>query len=217
MNAERLKLAGLAIGVENAVSSDPSMLRIEQSEDSVIYAGTRAGMALAICVRITVLKSGITIRDYEITIPACSANIFLVEPPEGSLVYRVLGWLDLPRDVVLNHRIFSGRPLPLDSNLDGFLVAQSFDPLPSQFQSGMPTKIRFADQLGNFFMSEVRLSVARCKQSGIRPKGNGLFEPTQVTRLVTGSRPGAERSAPETDGWNRIGKKQRGPTIPSHM
>ena len=202
MNAERLKLAGLAIGVENAASSEAPMLRIEQSEDSVIYAGTRAGMALAICVRITVLKSGITIRDCEITIPACSANIFLVEPPEGSLSYRVLGWLDLQRDVVLNHRIFSGRPLPLDRNLDGFLVAQSFDPLPSQFQSGMPTsaKIRFSDQSGNFFMSEVRLSVARCNQSGIRPKGNGLFEPTQVTatryRLKTRSRAVGTRDHP---------------------
>ena len=49
-NAERLKSTGLAIAVEHAASSDPPLLRIEQSEYSQIYAGTRAGMALAICL-----------------------------------------------------------------------------------------------------------------------------------------------------------------------
>jgi hypothetical protein len=169
-NAERLKFAGLAIGVENAASSEAPLLRIDQSEYSDIYAGTRAGMALAICLRVEALTSGITLRDdlAEITIRGCEdAEIFLVSPPpEKSLGYRVLGWLDLPQCSVLNHRIFRGRPLPRGVIFDGILVAQSFARLPSQFQTGMliSAKIRFADQ-GNVFTSEVRLSVARCEQS----------------------------------------------------
>lgn len=173
-NAERLKFAGLAIGVENAASSEAPLLRIDQSEYSDIYAGTRAGMALAICLRVDVLKSGITLcNDFEITIPGCEgANFFLAQPAEGSLRYKVFGWADFQGDDVLNHRIFNGRSLPLDRNLDGILLAQSFDPLPSQFQSGMliPATIRFTDLSGNDFTSDVRLGVERCEQSLVRPE-----------------------------------------------
>jgi hypothetical protein len=72
------------------------VLRIEQSERSDIYAGTIKAMALAICLRFTVLKSGITLcDDFEITIPGCEdANFFGVQPAEGSLHYKALGWLD---------------------------------------------------------------------------------------------------------------------------
>jgi hypothetical protein len=169
-NAERLKFAGLKIGVEHAASSEAPLLRIEQSEYSFICAGTSAGMALVICVRLTVLKSRIIICDYEITIPGCSAQIFLVEPKEGSL--KALWLPDFEGDVVLNHRILNGRALPLDKTLDGFLIAQSFEPLPSQFQSGVPisAEIRFTDQWGNVFTSEVRLGVERYKQSLGRPE-----------------------------------------------
>jgi hypothetical protein len=171
-NAERLKFAGLKIGVEHAASSEAPLLRIEQSEYSFICAGTSAGMALVICVRLTVLKSRIIICDYEITIPGCSAQIFLVEPKEGSLRYKALWLPDFEGDVVLNHRILNGRALPLDKTLDGFLIAQSFEPLPSQFQSGVPisAEIRFTDQWGNVFTSEVRLGVERYKQSLGRPE-----------------------------------------------
>jgi hypothetical protein len=43
------------------------------------------------------------------------------------------------------------------ADLDYILLAQSFDPLPSQFQSGMviPATIRFTDLLGNDFTSNV--------------------------------------------------------------
>jgi len=125
-------------------------------------------------LRFTVLKSGITLRDdLEFTIPGCDdAKILLVPPPEGAPSYRVLGWLDIERNAVLNHQIFSGRALPLDRNLDGILVAQSFDLLPSQFQSGMSitAKIRFTDLSGNVFTSDVRLGVERCEQSLVRPE-----------------------------------------------
>jgi hypothetical protein len=173
-NAERFKSAGLAIGVGPANSSEAPLLRIEQSGDSVIYAGTLGGMALAACLRITVLKSGITLLDDpQVTIPGCDdGSIFFVPLQEDSLSYRVLTWLDLPKDVVLNHRIFSGCPLPCGWIFDGFLVTQSFAPLPSQFRSGMliPATIRFADLWGNLFTSEVRFGVEQFKQSGVRPE-----------------------------------------------
>jgi hypothetical protein len=202
VNAERLKVAGLAVSVETEASSDAPLLRIEQSGDSVIHAGTRAGMALAIYVRIVVLKSGITIRDCEITIPGWSARIFLVELQDNSLNYQVLGWLDLQTDAVLNHRIFSGRPLPLGRNLDGFLVAQSFDPLPSQAHSGMPisAQVRFADELGNFFTSEVQLRVEWCKQERSAPQRTACSSQGKSSPLATSSKPAA-------DGQNRRGKQ----------
>jgi hypothetical protein len=67
-NAERLKSGGVALGVEKTASSEPPRLRVEQSEYSFIYAGDRKGFALAVCVELMALKSGITICDYEITI-----------------------------------------------------------------------------------------------------------------------------------------------------
>jgi hypothetical protein len=171
-NAERLKLAGLAISVEHAASSEAPLLRIEQGEYSEIKAGTLGGMALAICLRVTALTSGITPDVLEITILDCDdAEISLVLPPEKSLSYKVLGWR-IQRDAVLNHQIFYGRPLPCGEIFDGILIAQSFARLPSQFQTGMfvSAKIRIADQSGKVSTSEVRLGVERCMQDPRRPE-----------------------------------------------
>lgn len=183
-SSERLKSAGVAIGVENTASSESPLLRIDQSEYSFIYAGARKCIALALCVRLTVLKSGITICHREITIPGCDdAYIFLMEPPEGSLSYKAFGWLDLERGAVLNDLLFSGRPLPSDRNLDGILVAQSFDALPSQFQTGMniDAKICLADQWDKLYTSVVELRVERYAQGGEHAKkGDGLYAPAQV-------------------------------------
>jgi hypothetical protein len=194
-NVERLKSGGIAIGLENEASSEPPLLRFEfdQSEYSFIHAGTRKGIALVLCVRLIPLKSGVTLLDYcGITIPGCDdANFFLVQPPEGSLSYKVFGWLDLDRGSVLNHLIFTGRPLPCGKIFDGILVAQSFDSLPSQFQRGkIQAEICLVDQLDNVYKSEVELIVERHAQEGERArKGDGLFAPkrgvgTRVQPLV---------------------------------
>jgi hypothetical protein len=182
-NVERLKSGGIAIGLENEASSEPPLLRFDQSEYSFIHAGTRKGIALVLCVRLIPLKSGVTLLDYcGITIPGCDdANFFLVQPPEGSLSYKVFGWLDLDRGSVLNHLIFTGRPLPCGKIFDGILVAQSFDSLPSQFQRGkIQAEICLVDQLGNPYKSEVELRVQRYSQGGEHAKkGHGLYAPKQ--------------------------------------
>jgi hypothetical protein len=183
-NSERLKSGGVAIGVEKTASSESPLLRIDQSGEGVICAGDRKGFALAVCIELMALKSGITICHCEITIPGCDgANIFLMEPPEGSLSYKAFGWLDLERAAVLNDLISNGRPLPRDRNLEGFLVAQSFDPLSSQFQTGMniDAKICLADQSDKPYPSVVELRVERYAQEGAHAKeGNGLIVPEQV-------------------------------------
>ncbi len=182
-NAERLRSTGIAIGADSTDSSEPPLLRIEQSGRSEICAGTRGGMSLAICVRISVFKSGIVICDHEINIPGCNAEIWLVPPEEGSLGYRVFRWLDIERAAVLNDRILGGRPLPLDRNLDGFLVAQSFDLLPRQFQSGMnvDASICLVDQWDKPYVSEVTLIIERCEQrEASAKKRNGLIVPEEV-------------------------------------
>lgn len=183
-NSARLKSAGVTIGVENTASSEPSPLAIAQSGDGFICAGARAGMALAVWVYLSVLKSGITVRDCEIAIPGCDgATIFLVEHPEGSPSYKAFGWLDLKWGDVLNHRIFTERPLARGVNLEGFVVAQSFDPLPSQFQTGMNigAKISLFDQSDNFYTSGVELRVDRRPQAGLYAReGSRLFGPEEV-------------------------------------
>jgi hypothetical protein len=181
--AERLRSTGIAIGADNTDSSEPPPLRINQSGRSEIYAGTLGGMALAICVRIPVFKSGIVICDHEINIPGCNAEIWLVPLEEGSLGYRVFRWLDIERAAVLNDRILGGRPLPLDRDLDGFLVAQSFGLLPRQFQSGMNigASICLVDQSDKPYVSEVELIVERCEQRGATAKKRkGLIVPEEV-------------------------------------
>lgn len=184
-NAERLRSAGVAIGIENGASSEPPQLRIDQSENSFIYAGVLKGMALAICVRLNALKSGISLslEDCGITIPGCDdANIFFVPPPEGSLSYKAFEWLEIGSDAVLNHRIFTGRPLPCDRSFDGILVAQSFDSLPKCFQARMNinAKIWLVDQSNHPYTSDVELIVERHAQ-GRRPanRGDGLYAQKQ--------------------------------------
>jgi hypothetical protein len=188
-NSERLKSGGVAIGVEDTASSELPLLRIEQSEYSFIYAGARKSIALAVCVRLIALKSGITLLDNcEITIPGCDdLNFFWVPPPEGSLPYKAFEWLHLESGAVLNHLIFNGRPLPHGRTFDGILVGESFDSLPSQFQTGMniDAEICLVDQLDNPYKLVVELRVERYAQGGARAKkGNGLIlpEPTIVTR-----------------------------------
>jgi hypothetical protein len=149
-------------------------------------------------VRLTILNSEITIRDYEITIPGCDgATIFFVEPPEGSPSYNVFGWLDVKWDTVLNHRIFSERPLPRGQNLEGFVVAQSFGSLASQFQTGMNigTKICLSDQADNLYTSVVELRVERHSLGRFARKGNGLFGPQEViVPAPTHGRTGPDRN-----------------------
>jgi hypothetical protein len=175
-NSARLESAGVAIGVENAVSSDSPILTIEQRGDGVICAGTRAGIELAVFVRLNPLKSGIAICTGEIIVPGCDdVTIFLVEPPGC----KMFGWLGLRKDTVLNHIIFSGRPLPRGVNLEGFVVAQSFHALASQFQPGMKIGARIClyDQFDNLCSSVVELNVERHPQRFRARKGNGLFGP----------------------------------------
>jgi hypothetical protein len=119
-------------------------------------------MALAIYVCLRVLKSGFMVYDYKITLPGCNADISLVELEDDSRGYWPLGgWLHYERSTVLNRLIQGDRPLPLGKKLDGFLIAESFDPLPSHLRSGMPiiVKVCLADQWGNFVESDVPLAV----------------------------------------------------------
>lgn len=218
-NVERLKFAGLAIGAEHAPSSEAPLLRIEQSEYSFVYAGTEAGMALAIHVRLTALKSGIIIRDYEITIVGCGANIDLVESSMGSLRYKALGWLDLEREDVLNHHIFNGRSLPIDRTLDGILVAQSLEPLPSQFRPGMPVsaKIRFLDQFGNVFTSEVLLGLERRKQSLVRPEKWPILAGTSYRHSSPAQDQGLTGENSKLMGRIASANRKEGPAKRSHV
>ena len=183
-NAERLKSGGVALGVEKTASSEPPRLRVEQSEYSFVYAGDRKGFALAVCVELMALKSGITICDYEITIPGYDGTkISLVPVPEGSLTYKAFEWLDIERSAVVNHLILNKRPLPRGRLFDGILVAKSHDSLPSQFQNRMRVgaTIYLADQLYNSYTSEVELIVARDDQPGAPVKqGDRLYAAKQV-------------------------------------
>jgi hypothetical protein len=189
-NSERLESAGVATGVENTTSSEPPLLRVEQSENSLILAGAHKGIALAFCARLIALKSGITLLDdCGITIPGCDdANFFWVPPRGGSLGYNVFGWLNLARGEALNDLLFSGCPLPCGKIFDGIFVAWSFDSLPSQFQTGMNIdgEVCLVDQLGNPYKWGVELSVERYAQGGEHAKkGDGLYAPKRVfgTRL----------------------------------
>ena len=184
-NSARLKSAGVAIGVERTASSESPLLRIDQSDYSFIYAGARKGIVLALCVRLTALKLGVTLLDdCGITIPGCDdVNIFLVQPPEGSFGYKALGWVDIERGAVLNHLIFNGRSLPCGTIFNGILIAQSFDPLPTYLQTGMhiDAEICLADQSDNLYTSEVELIVERFAQGGEHAKrGAGLYAREQV-------------------------------------
>jgi hypothetical protein len=152
--------------VDSVASSAPPgepSLRIEQSGNSELHAGTLGGIVLAMRVCLMPLKSGIIICDYDIAIPGCDAEFFLTEPPEGSRSYRAFPRLELEFELegtsVLNHRIL--RSLPIDRQFDGFLLAQSFDRLPRQFQRGMliTAEIVLFDQRGNLYNSKVQLTV----------------------------------------------------------
>jgi hypothetical protein len=184
-NSERLKSAGVAIAIERPAFSESPLLRIDQSESSFIYAGARTGIALALCVRLMALKSGITLLDEcKIIIPGCDdLNIFWVPLPERALSYKVFGWLDPEKGAVLNHLILNGHPLPYGRIFDGILLAQSFGQLPTYFATGMRinAEICLVDQFDNPYTSEVELIVERYEQGGEHArKGDGLLAPRQV-------------------------------------
>jgi hypothetical protein len=171
-NVERLQRAGIATGIDDAVSSaatppDVPPVKLQQSEFGELYAGTLKGIALAIPIRMLVLRSGLTIIDSEIAIAGCAACIFLVPPPATPLSYRVFRWIDIERGVVLNHLFCSERPLPVHTNLGGILIAQSFDSLPHHFKNGTPIHgtLRFCDQHDRWFETEIELRLQWCKQS----------------------------------------------------
>ena len=179
-NSARLKAAGVAIGVENIAPSEGALLKIDQTGDGIICAGTCAGIVLAAWVRLTVLSPEIIIRNSDITLVGCEdATMFFSQPHERSSCYKEFGWLNLKSDTVLNQRIFNERPLPRGIDLEGFVVAQSFHPLASEFQTGMiiRAKLCLSDQADNIYTAVLELRVERRSQPRLLVrKGARLFE-----------------------------------------
>jgi hypothetical protein len=179
VNSARLKAAGVATGVENIAPSEEA-LRIDQNGDGVVCAGTCACIVLAAWVRLTVLSPEIIIRNSDITLVGCEdATMFFSQPHERSSCYKEFGWLNLKSDTVLNHRIFNERPLPRGIDLEGFVVAQSFRPLASEFQTGMNicAKLCLSDQADSIYTAALELRVERCSQERIFVrKGTGLYD-----------------------------------------
>jgi hypothetical protein len=181
-NAERLKSAGVTIGLENTPTSP--LVKIEQCDYGILLAGAHKGIGLAAGVSLIALKSGITICDYEITIPGYDGEkILLVPIPEGSRSYKALNSLEFEKDVVLNHLILNGRPLPCARMFEGFLVAQSLGSLPDQFQTRglLDAKICLFDQFVNAYSCEVEFMFERAAQAKEHArKRDSIFAPKQV-------------------------------------
>jgi len=183
-NAERLKSGGVAIGLEKTAPSELPLVKIEQSEYSFIQAGARKGIALAACVSLMALKSGITICDYEITIPGYDgARILLVPIREGSPSYKALEYFDIEKGAVLNHLILNRRPLPRNRMFDGILVAQSSGSLPGEFQTRgvVNATICLFDQFHNPYPCVLEFIFERDEQGWERAKKeDGLYAPKRT-------------------------------------
>jgi hypothetical protein len=187
---ERFKRAGIPTGIDAAVSLSPSEIlpvTLEPSHPGELMAGFTKGMILIIPLRLMSTRKGIILSEYEIAVAGCDAQFSLCSMDEKSASYRPFGRINIAKDMVLNDLILSERPLPVD--LQGSLIAESFDSFTRRFENGTAVKatVELFDGFGKSCESEVSLKL-KWRELCRRGRSSGGERPGVTTSVLkTGS------------------------------
>lgn len=183
--ARQIRAAGRPIAIaedDNPSFHEPSRdVLISQTggqlETCAFDHGGGTGWILSLSIAIK--RSRFAISSFAIETPWEKIGFSWMEDPferSGSRLYR-LGYLEVDRDAVLNHRANS-RPLQRGTFMDGFLLGMDFGTIPSRFRRReIDVTLVICDQFDQQHRASLTMLVDRVtKQSKPRTKRAGLFE-----------------------------------------
>lgn len=118
-------------------------------------------------LRIVGLAPKVILQDFELSSPASPLNAYVLDDPainnSASKLYRLLDGETFHRNEVLNHRLEGEGPLGRGKVIEGLLLAQSFDSVPSDYtdRSFMPLCLTIANQFDEVHESRFGIQVER--------------------------------------------------------
>jgi hypothetical protein len=110
------------------------------------------GAVYTLLVSILGLAPKTTLGCFELTSHEFELGAYFLDNPSesrpSSEIYRLLDGTTLHQTEVLNHLV--GHTIPLGAEVMGYLLAQSFEPLPEKYKPGdrLPVVLSIADQFG---------------------------------------------------------------------
>lgn len=180
---ERLRAAGADLDVSSFGPADPEWIKITHDRVSQVRALPTASLFL-IPTRIVALAPKVIIQGFELSSPAMDLAAWFLEDPtvnrSDQRFYRFRDGTDFHRDGVLNHRVDAQGTLRYGEVMEGMLLAESFDAIPSRFvdNSNIPICLSIINQFDDIHESTITLRVKRtagriqCRL----PRPSNLFE-----------------------------------------
>jgi hypothetical protein len=149
------------------------------SSESIIFEPASGGVYYAVMVRLTALRSGLTLVHCEIS-TEWDDQIVAESFDERNLIYE-LGRQEYRADEVLNHKIEHNISLRRGQIAEGWILASGLRPIPAEYgdHSTAPFELKLFDQFETEYAAEGTLSVLRRRfqrQTTNVGRGTGLYE-----------------------------------------
>lgn len=178
---ERLRAAGADLDISGLSPTAPDWIKITHYQVVCVHALPAASLFL-IPTRIVSLAPRVVIQGFELSSPALDLAAWFLEDPgrSGSQLYRLCDGTDFHRTDVLNHRVDTAGTLRYGEVLEGMLIAQSFDAIPTRLadKSLIPICLSIINQFGDFHTSTTEARINRTADRILpRPlRRSSLFE-----------------------------------------
>ena len=180
---ERLRAAGADLDASSFESADRDWIKITHDRLSYVRA-LPTGSLFLIPARIVGLAPKVIIQGFELSSPAMDLGAWFLEDPtvnrSDSRLYRFRDGTDFDRNEVLNHRVDAQGTLRYGDVMEGMLLAESFDAIPSRFvdKSFIPICLSIINQFDHVHESMIELRVERTagRIQPRPPRRSSLFE-----------------------------------------
>jgi hypothetical protein len=194
--AEALNAAGADLNLSVFAAGEALRVTpVSVMAENYLRFSTR-GFVCIFQVSIVALTPLVILQDFKLSSPEWELNTYFLEDPSvrssRERCYRLIDGTNFDRTEVLNHRVGDAGRLRYGNQIQGLLLAQSFDRLPDCYKSGsvVPVVLSITDQFGDVSQSTIRLQVEQfeMREGPRNVRRSSLFGPGE-----------APISAPKTD------------------
>lgn len=184
-SAERLVAGGADLDLSSSAPASTPWVKITQVPEMLAsYVRVLPGLSLyVVLIRIVALAPNVVIQEFRLSSPEWEVEAWFPGDPRENRstdrYYRLPDRSDFPRGDVLNHRVGPQGILRRGDAMDGWLLAQSFEPIPNRYAQGsfLPICLSILDQFDAEEQLTVELHVDRtAEQPRPRPARSRLCE-----------------------------------------
>jgi len=186
---ERLRAAGADLDVSSFESASRDWIQVMHDQVSSVHALPTSSF-LIIPARIVALAPRIIIQGFEVSSPAMDLDAWFF--PSENKCYHFRDGTNFDRSEVLNHRVEAAGTLRHGEMMDGVLLGESLDAIPTGFANNslIPICLSIVNQFGDVHKSTTEARLKRIA-GRIQPRStrrSSLFE------MQDGSSGGSQRA-----------------------